>query len=81
MDSMDSNDRSCADEETQKILQDIDNCQDEIDTLNYQCSEEIIKTEQRYNKIRKPIFEKRNEFITNIPNFWITTVSFYSYSN
>lgn len=72
----DSNDRSCVDEETQKALQDIDNCQAEIDALNYQASEEIIKIEQRFSKLRKPYLEKRNDLISNIPNFWITVVSF-----
>lgn len=72
----DTNDKTCNDEETQKTLQDIDNCQDEIDVLNEKASEEILKVEQRYNKLRAPFFEKRNGLISNIPNFWITCVSF-----
>ncbi|XP_062575094.1 protein SET-like [Saccostrea cucullata] len=57
---------------TQKVLEDIDACQNEIDALNEQASEEILKVEQKYNKLRKPHYEKRNEMIKNISNFWIT---------
>ncbi|RWS28531.1 Protein SET-like protein [Leptotrombidium deliense] len=60
------------DPETQKALEDIDCCQNEIDSLNEKASEEILKVEQKYNKLRKPFFEKRNELIKKIPNFWVT---------
>ena len=64
-------------DQTQKVLEDIDSCQNEIDSLNEKASEEILKIEQKYNKLRKPHFDKRNELISSIPNFWVTTVSFY----
>lgn len=64
------------DAETQKALEEIDACQNEIDALNEKASEEILKVEQKYNKLRKPFFEKRNELIKKIPNFWVTAVSF-----
>ena len=64
------------DAETQKALEEIDGCQNEIDALNEKASEEILKVEQKYNKLRKPFFEKRNEIIKKIPNFWVTAVSF-----
>ncbi|XP_049846993.1 protein SET isoform X2 [Schistocerca gregaria] len=60
------------DNETQKALEEIDACQNEIDALNEKASEEILKVEQKYNKLRKPYFEKRNEIIKRIPNFWVT---------
>lgn len=60
------------DAETQKALEEIDACQNEIDALNEKASEEILKVEQKYNKLRKPYFEKRNELIRKIPNFWVT---------
>lgn len=65
------------DAETQKALEEIDACQNEIDSLNEKASEEILKVEQKYNKLRKPFFEKRNEIIKKIPNFWVTAVSFF----
>lgn len=58
-----------------EFLEQIDACQNEIDALNEKASEEILKVEQKYNKLRKPFFEKRNEIIKNIPNFWVTAVS------
>lgn len=63
------------DPETQKTLEEIDATQNEIDSLNEKASEEILKVEQKYNKLRKPFFEKRNELIAKIPNFWVTAVS------
>uniref|UniRef100_A0A8C5L466 SET n=1 Tax=Jaculus jaculus TaxID=51337 RepID=A0A8C5L466_JACJA len=35
--------------------------------------EEILKVEQKYNKLRQPIFQKSSELIAKIPNFWVTT--------
>lgn len=65
------------DSETQKALEDIDSCQNEIDALNEKASEEILRVEQKYNKLRKPYFDRRNELIKKIPNFWVTAVSFF----
>ena len=65
------------DAESQKAIEKIDGCQNEIDSLNEKASEEILKVEQKYNKLRKPFFEKRNNIIQKIPNFWVTAVSFY----
>jgi len=62
------------DEETQKALEEIDTCQNEIDSLNEKASEEILKVEQKYNKLRKPFFDKRNGIIEKIPNFWVTAM-------
>merc|ERR1712176_981380 len=53
------------DEETQKAL-------NEIDAMNEKASEEILKVEQKYNLLRRPFFEKRNEIIGRIPKFWLT---------
>lgn len=56
-------------------LESIDLCQTEIDGLNEKASEEILKVEQKYNRLRKPLFEKRNDIIKKIPDFWVTAVS------
>lgn len=68
----DSDDNREYDPETQKALEEIDGCQNDIDALNEKASEEILKVEQKYNKLRKPLFEKRNDIIKRIPNFWVT---------
>jgi len=60
------------DEETQKALEEIDANQNEIDALNEQASEEILKVEQKYNKLRRPFYDKRNTIIQRIPKFWLT---------
>lgn len=58
-------------------LEEIDTAQSEIDLLNEKASEEILKIEQKYNKLRKPLYDKRNIIIKRIPNFWVTAVSFF----
>jgi len=59
-------------EDEAEALEQIDACQNEIDALNEKASEEILKVEQKYNKLRKPFYEKRSELVKKIPNFWIT---------
>ncbi len=58
---------------TRKTLEEMDSIQTEIDSLNEKASEEILKVEQKYNKLRKPFFQMRNQLIAKIPNFWIKT--------
>ncbi|XP_012277622.1 protein SET isoform X2 [Orussus abietinus] len=58
--------------ETQKALEEIDGCQNQIDGLNEKASDEILEVEKKYNKLRKPYFQKRNDIIKRIPNFWVT---------
>ncbi|CAD7671118.1 unnamed protein product [Nyctereutes procyonoides] len=60
-------------EETREAIEHIDEVQNEIDRLDDQASEEILKVEQKYNKLRQPLFQKRSELIAKIPNFWVTT--------
>ncbi|KAK3088181.1 hypothetical protein FSP39_015800 [Pinctada imbricata] len=61
-----------ADKEQQEAIEQIDEVQNEIDRLNEQASEEILKVEQKYNKLRQPYFSKRSDLIAKIPNFWVT---------
>ncbi|XP_014222871.1 protein SET isoform X2 [Trichogramma pretiosum] len=58
--------------EIQKALEEIDGCQNQIDGLNEKASDEILEVEKKYNKLRKPYFQKRNDIIKRIPNFWVT---------
>jgi len=78
---VDADDSRDFDAETQKALEEIDACQNDIDSLNERASEEILLVEQKYNKMRKPYYEKRNELIQKIPNFWVTAVSFSTYQS
>ncbi|EDM14405.1 rCG65932 [Rattus norvegicus] len=59
--------------EQQEAIEHIDEVQNEIDRLNEQASEEILKVEQKYNKLRQPFFQKRSELIAKIPDFRVTT--------
>jgi len=61
------------DKETQAALEEIDTCQNDIDAMNEKASEEILKVEQKYNTLRKPFFDKRNDIIKKIPKFWLTS--------
>ncbi|CAH1786155.1 unnamed protein product [Owenia fusiformis] len=61
-----------ADKEHQEAIEQIDEVQNEIDRLNEQASEEILRVEQKYNKLRQPHFGKRSDLIAKIPNFWVT---------
>ncbi|KXJ69741.1 protein SET [Aedes albopictus] len=61
-------------EDESEALEAIDSCQNEIDALNEKASEEILKVEQKYNGLRKPYFQKRNEIIKRIPSFWVTAI-------
>jgi hypothetical protein len=76
--SLGANDTSEFDSETQKALEDIDACQNDIDALNEKASEEILKVEQKYNKLRRPHLEKRGEVISKIPSFWVNVVSLHA---
>lgn len=56
-------------------LDELDMCQREIDQSNEKASEEILKVEQKYNGLRKPMYAKRTEIISKIPQFWLTAFS------
>jgi len=61
-----------ADKDLQEAIEKIDEVQNEIDRLNEQASEEILKVEQKYIKLRLPHFNKRSDLVSKIPNFWVT---------
>lgn len=58
-----------------KSLEQVENIQAEILNLNEKASEEILKVEQKFNQLRRPHFEKRNELLKEIPNFWLTSLA------
>lgn len=61
----------------QDTIAEIDQVQNQIDALNEEASEEILKVERKYNRMRRPHFEQRTRLIQRIPHFWFTVVSFY----
>ncbi|XWS60564.1 hypothetical protein CRYUN_Cryun07bG0046700 [Craigia yunnanensis] len=46
--------------------------QDELEKINEEASEKVLEVEQKYNVIRKPFYDKRNDIIKSIPDFWLT---------
>jgi hypothetical protein len=60
------------DKDLQESIEKIDEVQNEIDRLNEQASDEILKVEQKYIKLRLPHFQQRSDLVAKIPNFWVT---------
>lgn len=58
-----------------KALETVESIQQEIFKLNEKASEEILKVEQKFNKLRRPHFEKRNEILKEVQNFWLTSLA------
>jgi len=46
--------------------------------VNEEASDKVLEVEQFYNEIRRPVYNKRNDIIHNIPDFWLTAVRFFS---
>ncbi|CAN8292536.1 unnamed protein product [Cochlearia groenlandica] len=46
--------------------------QDDLEKINEKASDEVLEVEQKYNEIRKPVYDKRNDIIKAIPDFWLT---------
>ncbi|KAH9308258.1 hypothetical protein KI387_036169 [Taxus chinensis] len=46
--------------------------QDELEKVNEEASDKVLEVEQKYNEIRRPVYEKRNGIIQTIPDFWLT---------
>ncbi|KAG5049688.1 NAP1-related protein 2 [Glycine soja] len=46
--------------------------QDELEKINEEASDKVLEIEQKYNEIRKPVYDKRNDIINAIPDFWLT---------
>eukprot|EP00877_Chromochloris_zofingiensis_P011004 jgi/Chrzof1/6157/Cz17g13160.t1 len=44
--------------------------QEELEKVNDEASDRVLEVEQEYNKKRRPIYAKRNEYIKQIPGFW-----------
>lgn len=45
--------------------------QDELEKVNEEASDKVLEIEQKYNELRRPVYNKRNEIIKSIPDFWL----------
>ena len=55
--------------EQQEAIEHIDEVENEIDRLNEQASEEILKAEQKYSKLRQPLFSEEVKTDCQNPKF------------
>eukprot|EP01018_Ginkgo_biloba_P038524 Gb_36879 [translate_table: standard] len=46
--------------------------QDELDKANEEANDKVLEIEQLYMEKRRPIYQRRNEVIEKIPEFWLT---------
>ncbi|GMT22036.1 hypothetical protein PFISCL1PPCAC_13333 [Pristionchus fissidentatus] len=53
-------------------LEAVDKIQSELDAINDQAGDEILKIEQKYNNLRSPVYARRTEVIKGVANFWGT---------
>jgi preprotein translocase subunit SecA len=57
-------------------IQVLESIQEQIEELNDKATEEILEVERKYNRLRKPLYERRNQAIRKIPEFWVKVVSY-----
>ncbi|KAL8123544.1 NAP1-related protein 2-like isoform X2 [Apium graveolens] len=58
-----------------QLLQNVEklhDIQEEIDKINEEVVEKILEINQKYSEVRKPIYDKREDIINSIPDFWLT---------
>ncbi|KAF3651478.1 NAP1-related protein 2 [Capsicum annuum] len=46
--------------------------QDELEKLNEKASDEVLEIEQKFSQVRQPVYDRRNDIIKAIPEFWLT---------
>ncbi|KAJ8772956.1 hypothetical protein K2173_028133 [Erythroxylum novogranatense] len=60
------------DEQLVLSIEKLQEIQDDLEKINEEASDKVLEVEQKYNEIRKPVYDKRNEIIKSIPDFWLT---------
>ncbi|CAM6026857.1 unnamed protein product [Sphagnum balticum] len=60
------------DTELVMAIEKLQEVQDELERVNEEASDKVLEVEQKYNEIRRPVYNKRNDIIHNIPDFWLT---------
>jgi len=55
--------------EKHKAIEDV---KTEIEKLYAAADEEVLKIEQKYSLLRKPVLKKRNEIASSIPDYWLS---------
>ena len=65
------------DEQLETYCKELDDLQDKLDVIDKEERDKVIQLSVEYNKQRKPHFDKRNELVSKIPDFWLTAVSYF----
>ncbi|XP_010091501.2 NAP1-related protein 1 [Morus notabilis] len=60
------------DEKLVLSIEKLQEIQDELEKINEEASDKVLEVEQKYNEIRKPVYDKRNDITKAIPDFWLT---------
>ncbi|KAJ7956385.1 NAP1-related protein 2 [Quillaja saponaria] len=60
------------DEKLVHSIEKLQEMQDELEKINEEASDKVLEIEQKYNEIRKPVYDKRKEIINSMPEFWAT---------
>ncbi|XP_031104729.1 NAP1-related protein 2-like isoform X2 [Ipomoea triloba] len=60
------------DKELVLSIEKLQEIQDELEKINEEASDKVLEVEQKYSEIRKPVYQKRNDIIKAIPDFWLT---------
>merc|ERR1712029_666573 len=60
------------DEQFNEALDQIKSFESQLETIEEEQSNKIIELEQKYVKIKTPIYDQRSKVIAKIPNFWST---------
>ncbi|CAI5464561.1 unnamed protein product [Closterium sp. Yama58-4] len=48
--------------------------QDELDKVNEEASDKVLEVEQKYNKLKRPIYERRQQLLSEVNDFWMTVL-------
>ncbi|XP_075100500.1 NAP1-related protein 2 [Nicotiana tabacum] len=69
---VDEENNNVIDEKLIFSIEKLQEIQDELEKINEKASDEVLEVEQKYNEIRKPVYDKRNDVISSISDFWLT---------
>lgn len=69
-----NDENACIDKDLLFSIECLQAIQDELEKINEEASDKVLDVEQKYSQIRKPIYQKRNEIIQSIPDFWVTAL-------
>ncbi|CAI5524752.1 unnamed protein product [Closterium sp. Naga37s-1] len=57
-----------------EALQQLTAIQDELDKVNEEASDKVLEVEQKYNKLKRPIYERRQQLVSEVNDFWMTVL-------